>query len=214
MTSSKAGGRWDLSAVAAAMSAAAIDPQKWVQAMDVISTETGSVGAVLMPIKGVIPHKILSDSIADLSEAYLSEEWFKTDIHTNQIAGLTTQTTANTAAIADHEQRIGNLEAEVGQGFGALKSQISQLGKRDSQLADGIAISLALAQPVFQAGQTFAVRAGWGNFDGSNAFGVTAAGLVTRNGLGIGTSVVIDDGLGTSTAENMIAGRAGMTLGW
>lgn len=60
-----------------------------------------------------------------------------------------------------------------------LQSQINNLEQRDKQLADGIAISLALAQPIFQPGQVFAVRAGWGDFDGSNAVGLTAAGLVS-----------------------------------
>jgi hypothetical protein len=49
---SKAGAGWNLAAVAAAMSAAAIDPS-WGRAMDVISEQTGSVDAVLLPVDGL-----------------------------------------------------------------------------------------------------------------------------------------------------------------
>ena len=95
-----------------------------------------------------------------------------------------------------------------------MQSEINALGKRDDELADGIAIALAMAQPVFQSGQTFAMRFGWGNFDSSNAVALTAAGLLSKESLGPGSSVILDGGVGTSTAENMVAGRAGLTFGW
>jgi hypothetical protein len=62
---------------------------------------------------------------------------------------------------------FGNLASDGG----AIQRQIDNLGQRDKELADGIAISLALAQPMFQPGQNVAMRLGWGNFDGSNAIG-------------------------------------------
>jgi hypothetical protein len=94
----------------------------------------------------------------------------------------------------------------------AINNSIKSLSKRDGELADGIAIALALAQPAFQPGQKFAVRGGWGNFDGSNAFGLSAAGLMHsfRNG----GSVIVDIGAGMSARHNMFAGRGGVTIGW
>jgi DNA-binding CsgD family transcriptional regulator/PAS domain-containing protein len=77
---SKSGAAWDLPAVAAAMSAAAIDPTRWVKAMDVVAEQTGSVGAVLVPVTGVIPNNVFSESIAGLSEAYFREGWHETDL--------------------------------------------------------------------------------------------------------------------------------------
>ena len=82
-----------------------------------------------------------------------------------------------------------------------LQGQINSLGRRDQELADGIAISLALAQPIFQPGQTFAMRVGWGNFDGSNAVGVTAAGVVGRGYWGPTRLVVLDAGIGTGNGR-------------
>lgn len=95
-----------------------------------------------------------------------------------------------------------------------LQSQINSLGRRDRELADGIAISLALAQPFFHAGQTFAMNVGWGNFDGSNAFGVTAAGIIDRGSFGRTSTVTLHGGVGVSTDRGMVAGRAGLSFGW
>ncbi|MEI9902463.1 MAG: hypothetical protein WDN31_22925 [Hyphomicrobium sp.] len=57
---------------------------------------------------------------------------------------------------------LADLDGEVQAGFGSLQSQINTLGRRDEDLANGIAISLALAQPVLLPGQNFAVRGGLG----------------------------------------------------
>jgi hypothetical protein len=103
---------------------------------------------------------------------------------------------------------ISNLQS----GVTGLQSQINNLGRRDRELANGIAVAVALAQPTFQPGQSFAIRTGWGNFDGSNAVAVNAAGVVGR--FGPTGSVILDGGVGSSTQDNMIAGRAGLTLGW
>ena len=77
---SKSGAAWDLPAVAAAISAASIDPTKWVKAMDVVAEQTGSVGAVLIPVTGLIPNDVFSKSIGGLREAYISEGWHEKDL--------------------------------------------------------------------------------------------------------------------------------------
>ncbi len=96
----------------------------------------------------------------------------------------------------------------------ALNSQIGGLQKRDNELAEGIAIALALSTPTFQGNQTFAARFGWGNFDGSNAMGLSLAGVLDRGGFGKGTSVVIDGGIGYGSAEGTVAGKGGITFGF
>jgi hypothetical protein len=95
-----------------------------------------------------------------------------------------------------------------------INSQIGGLEKRDEELAEGIAVSLALAQPIFQPGQNFAARVGWGNFDGSSAVGVSLAGVLDRDSFGKGTSVILDGGLGYGTSEGTVAGKGGVTFGW
>jgi hypothetical protein len=132
-------------------------------------------------------------------------------VNTQQDTRLTGVETVNT----QQNTRLTALESGIaGQAeqISAINQSLKRLSRRDGELADGIAISLALAQPAFQPGQTFAIRGGWGNFDGSNALGVSAAGLLYsfRNG----GSVILDVGVGASMRYNMFAGRGGVTLGW
>lgn len=98
--------------------------------------------------------------------------------------------------------------------IGALQSDVRGLRQRDDQLAEGIAIAMAIDAPTFLPGQTFAVRVGWGNFDGSSAVGLSAAGLIDRNTFGPGSSVILDAGIGTGATQSVSAGRAGVTFGW
>jgi hypothetical protein len=132
-------------------------------------------------------------------------------VNTQQDTRLTGVETVNT----QQNTRLTSLEsgfAGQAEQISAINQSLKRLSRRDGELADGIAISLALAQPAFQPGQKFAIRGGWGNFDGSNALGVSAAGLLYsfRNG----GSVILDVGVGASMRYNMFAGRGGVTLGW
>lgn len=79
---------------------------------------------------------------------------------------------------------------------------------------EGAAIAVAMAQPILLAGQTFAVRGGWGAYENQNAFALAAAGVVSRNVFGPGTTATIDGGFGFGTDEGTVAGRAGVTFGW
>ncbi|HET6322071.1 MAG TPA: hypothetical protein VFF87_08480, partial [Hyphomicrobium sp.] len=110
--------------------------------------------------------------------------------------------------------RASDLGLATSGDIAAINSQIGGLQRRDNELAEGIAIALALSQPIFQGNQTFAARVGWGNFDGSNALGLSLAGVLDRGGFGKGTSVVIDGGIGYGTAEGTVAGKAGITFGF
>ena len=96
-----------------------------------------------------------------------------------------------------------------------LQSKINRLGDRDRELTEGLAAAVSLAQPVLLPGQHFAMRAGWGGFDGSNAIGISAAGVLARNLLrpGFG-SLVLDGGVGFGTDEGEVVGRAGACFGW
>jgi len=95
-----------------------------------------------------------------------------------------------------------------------INSQISGLHQRDRELANGIAISMAVAQPVLLSGQSFGLRVGWGNFDSSNAVGISGAGVLSRGYAGPTSSAVLDAGIGVGTDVNVVGGRAGVTFGW
>lgn len=153
----------------------------------------------------------------------VNQQMFGTAISTYTMSGIASA--ASAAAQTGARQVVtsdanGNLATSSLAGLGiasssqigALQSQIDSLVLRDRQLASGIAISMALAQPLLQSGQTVGVRVGWGNFGGSNAVGVSAAGVLARGFAGPTTSLVVDAGVGFSSGQG--GGRVGMTLGW
>lgn len=143
-----------------------------------------------------------------------------TTTRANQVmlgTGSTTYTMAGIASAASKAAQSGQTFLVTSDAAGNLATtsfDVGQLGRRDDELAEGIAIALALAQPVFQPGQSFAMRVGWGNFDGTNALGVTAAGVVSKGDFGPTSAVVLDGGMGAGTSDGVVAGRGGLTLGW
>ncbi len=86
--------------------------------------------------------------------------------------------------------------------------------KQTNRAFEGTAVALAISQPMFQPGQSFAVRAGWGDYESQNAFGVSAAGIVAHDIFGYGSTVTVDAGVGVGTNYNGVAGKAGVTIGF
>ena len=76
---------------------------------------------------------------------------------------------------------------------------------------EGTAIALAISQPIIGPNQTFAIRAGWGNYESENAFGLSAAGIIGRDWFWNGSTVALDGGVGWGS-NNSVAGKAGITL--
>ena len=58
------------------------------------------------------------------------------------------------------------------------------------------------------------MRAGWGSFEDQNAFGVSASGVIARNFLRYGSTVVVDAGIDAGSNYNTVAGKAGVTFGF
>lgn len=135
------------------------------------------------------------------------------NVNTEQNTRLTGVEIVNT----QQDSRLFTLEGAVasqGEEINQINNRIGQLRDRDRELAGGIAIAMALDQPNLLAGQEFAFRVGWGNFDGSNALGVSAAGLVSKDVFGAGSTMVLDVGVGASSVDDMVGGKAGITFGW
>jgi hypothetical protein len=134
-------------------------------------------------------------------------------VNTNQQVQIDQNTTTNNTQaieIAALQGAVGNLNSTADR----LQTQIDQLDRRDDDLAEGIAISLALDQPFFHAGQTFAINLGWGGYDGQNAVGLTAAGIVDRGGLGPTSTTTLHGGIGAGAGQGQVAGKAGLSFGW
>jgi hypothetical protein len=111
----------------------------------------------------------------------------------------------------------GNLATDGGAIFNSLnqlQNSINQLQQEDRRLRSGIAIAMSVEQPIFHAGQTFAFNIGYGNFEGSNAVGLSAAGIVDRGTFGPTSTVTLHGGAGWGTEGRTAAGKAGVTFGW
>jgi DNA-binding CsgD family transcriptional regulator len=71
---------WNFGVIEQSFADAAADPALWGLAMDAIAAETGSVGAVLFPLKGgTFPNTPTSESILRSTETYFREGWFARD---------------------------------------------------------------------------------------------------------------------------------------
>lgn len=69
----------DLAALTTVFSAAAVDASRWEGAMDAAAQVTGSVGAALLPIRGLLPTVPLSQSMHGLFAAYSRDNWHERD---------------------------------------------------------------------------------------------------------------------------------------
>ncbi|MBT3069630.1 hypothetical protein KKP04_01930 [Rhodomicrobium sp. Az07] len=95
-----------------------------------------------------------------------------------------------------------------------MDAGLRNANRRIDETQEGVAIALALQQPIFAPGQSFAFRAGWGNFEGESAFGLSGAGIIGRDWFGQGTVVALDGGFGFGASSGVMAGKAGVTFGW
>jgi DNA-binding CsgD family transcriptional regulator/PAS domain-containing protein len=73
------GAAFDLQAISAAFSAAAIDPSRWDAAMDVADRVTGSSGALLFDLNSHLPGVPRSSKTAPAHDAYVRDGWIDRD---------------------------------------------------------------------------------------------------------------------------------------
>ena len=127
---------------------------------------------------------------------------------------LTVQGPSNSGAPVDVSMG-GNVVHDVAAPVvGTDAANKAYVDKGVNKAFEGTAIALAISQPVFMPGQSFAIRGGWGEFKSQNAFGVSAAGVIARDVLGYGSTVVVDAGISAGSAYSQVAGKAGVTLGF
>jgi hypothetical protein len=106
---------------------------------------------------------------------------------------------------------LGNANAATGDG--------ATLG--NANIATGLGtFALALADPILADDQRFGMKVNWGGFDGANAVGVTASGVLGKDlltkvdrfmllgGAGWGQSSVND------YSERVVGGHAGVQFAW
>jgi DNA-binding CsgD family transcriptional regulator len=65
--------------------AAAVEPARWDAAMDIASDATGSLGAILVPLRGRTPHLPKSESMRGVAEDYVGAGWIHRDERSRSI---------------------------------------------------------------------------------------------------------------------------------
>lgn len=154
----------------------------------------------------------------------------RTNGHTTSITNLTKTTNNHTAQINNHGNRITSLEGTVSGFDSRIKnseqqsnealSKINGFDKRitdingKAELAlDGVALAMALADPVLTGDASFGLRGNWGNFEGHSAWGVSAIGILHRNVFGNGETFGLAGAIG-ATEGGDVGGRVGAQLTW
>jgi DNA-binding CsgD family transcriptional regulator len=73
------GAQWNLDALGAAFTDAAVDPSRWDAAMEAVAEATGAFGAALLPVRDLSPSYPKSSSLAAVAETYLRDGWIHRD---------------------------------------------------------------------------------------------------------------------------------------
>jgi hypothetical protein len=127
-------------------------------------------------------------------------------------AGTAPQFVANSSGLISAEgNRIEGVATPI---LGTDAANKAYVDRGVNRAFEGTAVALAISQPVFLPGQTFAIRAGWGDYQGQNAAGVAAAGVIAHDVFGYGSTVTLDAGIGVGTTYNDVGGKAGVTFGF
>jgi hypothetical protein len=117
-------------------------------------------------------------------------------------------------------RQSGLLGVVTSDAAGNLASDNGALYKQIAGIKAGAAVAMALADPYLTGTQNFGVKMNWGGFDGANAMGFSAAGVLGRGLLLKGDQLTLSAaaGMGESNVSGyyrtMFGGHAGMQLSW
>ena len=67
---------WNFEAIEEAFSDAAMNPAVWARALNVVTAQTESFGAILLPVTGnILPNVPISDRMEKFLRPYFRREW-------------------------------------------------------------------------------------------------------------------------------------------
>jgi hypothetical protein len=95
-----------------------------------------------------------------------------------------------------------------------VNNRVNRAFDKIDENQEGVAVSIALSDPDLYSGQTFAMKGNWGTFEGANALGFTAKGLIAENVLGSRSMLTMSGGVGFGVEENTFGGRVSAQIGW
>jgi trimeric autotransporter adhesin len=151
----------------------------------------------------------------------------QTATNTRDIATVQTQTNTNTAAITTTNQRVTSLDTRMGSaenritaleqapgGSAAMDNRVSKVEQKAKLALEGVAVSLAVADPILRGNEVFGMRMNFGTFGGETALGASLVGVIDQNVFGNGERLAITGGLGIGLSEGNAGGRIGAQLTW
>ena len=103
----------------------------------------------------------------------------------------------------------GNLATDGGSIF----NQLNRLNRRSDQAFAGVALALAANGPDLAGSERFGVSANWGNFEGSNAFGMGFEGVLGYDMLTSGDRIALTGGFGVGFTDNSNNNNFGHSFG-
>jgi hypothetical protein len=131
------------------------------------------------------------------------------DVRTATAFGVVRGVSRLAGRVAALEGNVSDLQAETA----ALQSSQEQMQTRfDADFRDandGNAIASALQDPYLNGSEHFGVKVNWGTFSGSNALGVTFAGVVAEQA---GARMTVSGGAAFTNGN--VGGHAGLQLSW
>jgi hypothetical protein len=86
------------------------------------------------------------------------------------------------------------------------------LSRRIDKVEEGVAIASALANPDRTGDQTWAVAVNWGNFEGSNAVGISGIAAIGHDFFGVGDQVSLGGSIGFGTDGGQVGGRVSLQI--
>jgi trimeric autotransporter adhesin len=107
---------------------------------------------------------------------------------------------------------VGATAGAVAANKAYIDNGLTKANQRIDKAYEGVAIAMAVQNPVLTGSDRFGVSVNWGEFAGSSAFGAAAVGIVGQNLLGTGEKLGLTGGIGGS--NNQVAGRVGLQLTW
>ncbi|TYL97101.1 hypothetical protein FXB40_10015 [Bradyrhizobium rifense] len=128
------------------------------------------------------------------------------------VSFVTTDAAGNLATSSFNPASLTSLQSQ----FTSLQSQMTSLQSQvmDNRLEarSGTAVALAAgSMPALQAGRKFALSAGYGNFEGANAFALGATALLYD---GKSYAVIANAGGGIGLERNVAGGRGAVSIQW
>ena len=90
----------------------------------------------------------------------------------------------------------------------ALNSRVTRIGEQADKALTGVAMAFAMAgAPTLLNGETFAMTANWGTYEGENGLAMNAAIRLSKR-------AQLSGGVAYGVNENLAGGRVGVRVGW